>query len=190
MEYIRFFNLRNYDRINVSGVMRAAEQISGVSYQQASDGRDAALESSRGDLESSGGGYQAYRPPPAPEYGVYEMDSSSGRPQGLSYSNEGNYGRPQQQAYEMDAEHNGSYGQGRPPAPQEQYQQSAAQLGERKGLGSGRWDSVSECYMLGGEDIRNIPWEGGAVNEIDAFVSEELYIHSKVSAQNASESSL
>lgn len=34
--------------------------------------------------------------------------------------------------------------------------------------------------MLGGEDIRNVPWEGGAMDEIDAFVSEELYIHSKV----------
>lgn len=36
--------------------------------------------------------------------------------------------------------------------------------------------------MLGGEDIRNVPWEGGAMDEIDAFVSEELYVHSKVSA--------
>lgn len=36
--------------------------------------------------------------------------------------------------------------------------------------------------MLNGTDIRNVPWEGGAMDEIDAFVSEELYIHSKVSA--------
>jgi phospholipase D1/2 len=35
--------------------------------------------------------------------------------------------------------------------------------------------------MLNGEDIRNVPWEGGNVAEIDAFVTEELYIHSKVS---------
>jgi phospholipase D1/2 len=34
--------------------------------------------------------------------------------------------------------------------------------------------------MLNGEDIRNVPWEGGAMDEIDAFVSEELYIHSKL----------
>jgi len=34
--------------------------------------------------------------------------------------------------------------------------------------------------MLGGEDIRNVPWEGGGMDEIDAFVSEELYIHSKL----------
>jgi len=36
--------------------------------------------------------------------------------------------------------------------------------------------------MLGGPDIRTVPWEGGATDEIDAFVSEELYIHSKVSS--------
>ena len=75
-----------------------------------------------------------------------------------------------------------AYQQGGRPDAQEQYQQGAAKIGGRQGLGSGRWDSVSECYMLGGEDIRNVPWEGGAMNEIDAFVSEELYIHSKVSA--------
>lgn len=34
-EYIRFYNLRNYDRINVSGSMREAEQKSGVDYDEA-----------------------------------------------------------------------------------------------------------------------------------------------------------
>jgi phospholipase D1/2 len=47
-------------------------------------------------------------------------------------------------------------------------------------MGSGRWDTVAECYMLNGEDIRNVPWEGSEEAEIDAFVTEELYIHSKV----------
>lgn len=141
MDYIRFFNLRNYDRINVSGAMRAAEERSGVSYQQASEGRDR-------DYEQSRDGYQAYRPPPTAAYGVYEMDGG----------NNPGYDRPH-----------------------DQYQQEGAnKIGDRQGLGSGRWDSVSECYMLGGEDIRNVPWEGGAADEIDAFVSEELYVHSKL----------
>ncbi|RMZ75361.1 hypothetical protein DV738_g5527, partial [Chaetothyriales sp. CBS 135597] len=43
----------------------------------------------------------------------------------------------------------------------------------------GRWDSVASCYMLGGEDIRNVPWDGPPESEIDAFVTEQLYIHSK-----------
>ena len=34
--------------------------------------------------------------------------------------------------------------------------------------------------MLGGEDIRNVPWDGDAESEMNAFVSEELYIHSKL----------
>lgn len=163
MEYIRFYNLRSYDRINVSGAMRAAEERSGVPYQEAAEQREAAYEGSRDQ-------YQAYRPPPTAEYGVYEMDGGSG------YQGQQHQSGP----YEMDSNYGGGHGQGRPSA-QEQYQQGAAKIGGRQGLGSGRWDSVSECYMLGGEDIRNVPWEGGAMNEIDAFVSEELYIHSKVS---------
>ena len=34
--------------------------------------------------------------------------------------------------------------------------------------------------MLGGGDIRQVPWDGNPDEEINAFVSEELYIHSKV----------
>lgn len=163
MDYIRFFNLRNYDRINVSGAMRAAEERSGVSYQQASEGRDR-------DYEQSRDGYQPYRPPPTAEYGVYEMDGG----------NNSGYNRPQE--YRPPQELDSGYGNNQYGRPHDQYQQEGAnKIGDRQGLGSGRWDSVSECYMLGGEDIRNVPWEGGAADEIDAFVSEELYVHSKVS---------
>lgn len=34
--------------------------------------------------------------------------------------------------------------------------------------------------MLNGPDIRSVPWEGAPQAEMDAFVSEELYIHSKL----------
>jgi phospholipase D1/2 len=153
MDYIRFYNLRSYDRINASKIMQEAEQRSGVSYGQASEGYDAAQEGSRD--------FQAYRPPPTAEYGVYEMDGG---------------GRPPQQAYEMDA---GVPNDGR-QSDYNRYQQEAQKLGGRQGLGDGRWDSVAECYMLNGEDIRKVPWEGGAVDEMDAFVSEELYIHTKL----------
>ncbi|KAL4787967.1 hypothetical protein BJX76DRAFT_250369 [Aspergillus varians] len=46
--------------------------------------------------------------------------------------------------------------------------------------GGGQWDSVSACYMLNGPDLRNIPWDGPSEAEINAFVTEELYVHSKV----------
>lgn len=126
---------------------RYVEQKSGVSYEQASAEREAQYEGRERD-------YQAYRPSPSGQSGVYEMDAGYGTG---GYGGQGGYGGA------------------------EQYQQHAMQVGGRQGLGDGRWDSVSECYMLGGEDIRNVPWEGGAMDEIDAFVSEQLYIHSKVS---------
>jgi phospholipase D1/2 len=168
MDYIRFFNLRNYDRINVSGAMRAAEEKSGVSYEDARKEHDARdnPEGARGELqEGSRGDYQAYHPPPTSEYGVYELDSSNVQGQGR---------------YEMDSGYGNTQGQGK-PADKQYQQQGAAKIGSRQGLGNGRWDSVAECYMLNGKDIREVPWEGGATDEIDAFVSEELYIHSKVS---------
>ena len=122
MDYIRFYNLRNYDRINVSGPLMQAEQQSGVNYEDARR----------------------------------QQDVATGGP--------------------------GSYGPGAPraafdtTAPYQQYQQAAQQVGGK----SGQWDSVSSCYMLNGPDIRNVPWNGPPEAEIDAFVTEELYVHSKV----------
>lgn len=60
-----------------------------------------------------------------------------------------------------------------PTAPYQQAQKTSTSS-------SGRWDSVSECHMLHGEDIRKVPWEGPGEAEIDAFVTEELHVHSKV----------
>jgi len=155
MDYIRFYNLRSYDRINSSAVMREAEQRSGVSYSQAQEGYDAAHDNARS--------YQAYRPPPTSEYGVYEMDGTPNAPSGQN-----------QQQYGGGSQSQGNTGD------YDRYQQEATKIGGREGLGDGRWDTVSECYMLGGEDIRNVPWQGEATHEMDAFVSEELYIHSKL----------
>lgn len=121
-EYIRFYNLRNYDRINVSAAMQDVEQKSGISYEDARRDHDAAV--------------QLLAPV-------------------------GDFGSAPTQKYDL-------------------YQEAATSLPNRKGLGSGRWDSVSECYMLGGTDIREVPWENGEFSEMDAFVSEELYVHSKV----------
>ena len=119
MEYIRFYNLRNYDRINVSASMQATERDSQVSYEAARREHDAVVDPA---------GYQA-------QQGSVEFESM----------NRENYHR---------------------------YQQSAS--------GRGKWDTISDCYMLDGQDVRKIPWTEGNVPEINAFVSEELYVHSKV----------
>ena len=125
MEYIRFYNLRNYDRINNGGMMAAAELQSGVNYEDARR---------QYDQNTAGpGGY-------APSTTRSAFDTT---------------------------------------APFQKYQQGAQQA-QGSHSSSSRWDSVSECYMLGGEDIRKVPWDGHPDAEIDAFVSEELYVHSKV----------
>lgn len=103
-QYIRFYNLRNYDRINAGRAMAPGEASSGASYPAAA-------------------GAPGYGAPHGEEYSKYAPRSS--------------------------------------PVGQE-------------------WDSVSQCSMLGGGDIRSTPWEGDAQQELDAFVSEELYVHSKL----------
>ena len=132
MEYIRFYNLRNYDRINSSQAMQQVEQQAGVSYEDARRGHD------------------------------------------------------QQYAHIVDSQQYGDdYGSQSSGANNafDRYQEAAQDVRHQPGaskLAAGRWDSVAECYMLGGEDIRNVPWDGDAQSELDAFVSEELYIHSKL----------
>ncbi|KAJ5736995.1 uncharacterized protein N7483_002120 [Penicillium malachiteum] len=127
MDYIRFYNLRNYDRINNGNIMATAEQQSGVNYGDASH-----------------------------QYEQHATAPVQQAPQG-----------PTRTAFD-------------PTAPFDQYQQAAQHAPANKVAGARRWDSVSSCYMLGGEDIRNVPWNGHPDAEIDAFVSEELYVHSKV----------
>ncbi|KAL8973091.1 MAG: hypothetical protein Q9197_002496 [Variospora fuerteventurae] len=125
-EYIRFYNLRNYDRINTSGTMKEAEQQSGVDFGAAQQQFNDAVElptdfPNRGD-DGQGRGFTTRR-----------------------------------QDYD-------------------QYQRYAYDMNNQPGMDGGRWDSVSECYMLGGADIRSVPWAGGNMSEMDAFVSEELYV--------------
>ncbi|KAI1102375.1 phospholipase D/nuclease [Jackrogersella minutella] len=115
--YIGFYNLRSYDRLNVSSTMRRAEQDSGVPYEDA-----------RREYDDRAGGYP--------------------------------YGGGNE-----DGEYDGSY---------DRYQSAASRVDDST------WDTVSSCYMLGGPDIRDAPWDGSEEEELDAFVSEELYIHSKV----------
>jgi phospholipase D1/2 len=128
MKYVRFYNLRSYDRINTNAAMAKVEQKAGVSYDYARQGYD--QQYGRGPE-----GHQA-----------------------------GYAGSVQGQANAFN-----------------QYQQAAQEIHAEGGnSATGRWDSVAECYMLNGPDIRTVPWDGDAQSEMDAFVSEELYIHSKL----------
>lgn len=124
MDYIRFYNLRNYDRINYSAALMQAQQQSGVGYEDARRQQEQAL--------------------------------------GAGYAGQG-YGQETQEMYASN--------------PAQQYQSAAQSVPHSA---ADQWDSVASCYMLGGQDIRSVPWSGPPEAELDAFVSEELYVHSKV----------
>lgn len=54
------------------------------------------------------------------------------------------------------------------------YQEAASRLSDKT------WDSVAACYMENGPDLHSIPWTGPPEAELDAYVSELLYVHSKL----------
>lgn len=127
MNYVRFYNLRNYDRLNSGKAMHDVETKAGVKYDDARRGYDQ-------------------------RYGQV-LDSVE-------------YGA----------------GHENPQANDDAYQkyQKAAQEVHGGPAGHRKWDSVSSCYMLGGEDLHKVPFKGDAMGEMNHFVSEELYIHSKL----------
>lgn len=134
--YLRFYNLRNYDRINTAPLMGRAEKASGVAYQDARQEFDDAVES----------GYDGYsRDGDAIQNGLGE-----------------NYHR---------------------------YQAAAASAARDRPELLKTADTVSASYMDGGPDLTTRGWMGegapgvggdGGDAELAAFVSEELYIHTKI----------
>jgi phospholipase D1/2 len=119
-QYINFYNLRNYDRLNTSATMQRAQEESGVQYDDARREFDDHVE--RG-------------------YDGYSRDEQV---------------------------------EGRLGSQYRRYQEAARRQDDNT------WDTISAAYMYNGPDLNSIPWEGDPESEIDAFVSEELYIHSKV----------
>ena len=122
--YIRFYNLRNYDRINANDMMAKIEKASHVHYKDAQMEHD--------DIVGAGYGGKGY------ETGAVE---------------------------------------GQPNANLDKYQEAASEVASKYGT---KYDSVSACYMENGPSIKDIPWSGSEEDEMNAFVSEELYIHTKL----------
>lgn len=122
MDYIRFYNLRNFDRLNDGAALNRAENDSGVNYEDARKEHD----------DIVGAGYN-------------DQGEGTGARAG---------------------QHNAQY---------DRYQEAASHSPS-----DAKYDTISHCYMENGPLVSSIPWNGSAEAEIDAFVSEELYIHSKI----------
>lgn len=116
-EYISFYNLRSFDRINTSATMEAAEKKAGVTYEEARKEHD-------------------------------DQVGAGNFPQG-----EGTGGTTD------------SY---------QKYQKEASNVADKTK------DSVAAAYMDGRDELGNFTWDGDAEAEMGAFVSEELYIHTKL----------
>lgn len=116
-EYISFYNLRNFDRINTSTTMGEAERKAGVGYEEARKEHD-------------------------------DQVGAGNFPQG-----EGTGGTT------------GSY---------KKYQEQARAVVDKTK------NSVVAAYMDGRDELSDFVWDGSGDAEMDAFVSEELYIHSKL----------
>ncbi|RKU48974.1 hypothetical protein DL546_009487 [Coniochaeta pulveracea] len=220
--YIRFYNLRNYDRINVSDTMAQAERESGVPYEEArqqydeqaerpreeaygsSNGYDGQDDGQRGCGREDGyGRYQGYGS--REDYGGeerYQRDENYGREdrarqdgysrredyrQQEEYGRRDDYGRGEgyhrrdegygsreddydRQGYDQQ----GDYRQKDQGSSYNRYQSAVSRVEDRTA------DSVAGCYMLNGPSLQTVPWVGSPDSELNAFVSEELYIHSKV----------
>ena len=123
-KYIRFYNLRNYDRINDNKTLSDIQKASGVDYGDARREHD----------DIVGAGYEGKG------YGTGAVA-------------------------------------GQANAALDSYQDAASRVTNSPGT---KYDSVSECYMDGGPSLKDIPWNGSPEDEINAFVSEELYIHTKL----------
>lgn len=116
-QYIGFYNLRNFDRINTSQTMVDAEKRAGCSYQEAREGLDLQLEVVECDKEKEG----------AKKLSRYKK-----------------------------------------------YQRAAGEVKDKT------LDTVSPVYMSDSMHMSDINWDGDGEGEMKAFVSEELYVHSKV----------
>jgi phospholipase D1/2 len=119
--YVHFYNLRTYDRLNGGEALRRKEEDIGTSYAKAGADHDDIV-------DSFGTAHAAF---------------------------EGAEPTPDHEAYNK-------------------YQAAMS------GHAGETWDTVSSCYMKDGADIRTVPWTGDPNQELEAFVSEQLYVHSKV----------
>jgi phospholipase D1/2 len=123
-QYIKFYNLRNYDRLNSNDTMSNIEKESNIKYNDAQMEHD--------DIVGAGFGGAGY---------------GTGAVEG-------------QRNAKLDG-----------------YQEAASKVLSKYGT---EYDTVSQCYMQDGPSIKDIPWVGSEEDEINAFVSEELYIHTKL----------
>ncbi|KAJ4189680.1 hypothetical protein NW767_000314 [Fusarium falciforme] len=118
------------------------------------------------------------RPEPGRYQGGHEESRYDSRPQRQEYQG-GGYSEHSRYEYSRYEQKTTTYeqqpGHSRPSHDRyDRYQQEAHKVADRT------LDTISSCYMDQGPRVTDLRWDGNPEDEINAFVTEELYIHSKL----------
>jgi len=163
-QYIFFFNLRSYDRLNRTTAVKKQEEEAGVKYRdvQRAHAEEVMGEGIHGTIDTEGGrdshmGHKhehrdQSRQPPAPSGELQE--------------NVADERRPDNEVKNMDARRRF---------------EAAADGGENKpNTPSDREATVAHHAMAGQGHVSDIPWDGDEEDEVNHWIQEELYIHAKL----------
>ncbi|KAM5348063.1 hypothetical protein ACJ41O_007887 [Fusarium nematophilum] len=139
------------------------------------------------------------RPQEGEHGGRHSQQTYGGRPAHGEYGGGDSYQRPHADSRFEDRPEPGRYQGGhsesryddRPPRQEHQGGYSSSSHGskmdryeryqqEARKVEDHTLDTVSSCYMDQGPSVASLRWEGNPEDEINSFVTEELYIHSKL----------
>ncbi|RDW69315.1 hypothetical protein BP6252_08335 [Coleophoma cylindrospora] len=149
-KYIFFFNLRSYDRLNVTPKIKKQEEKSGVTYQQAqrAEAEEIMDEGIHGTKDDEGG-----------------ADSHMGTKKHPKLEN----AKPDITGDEKEMESTDA---------KRKFEAEAENVGNDKEPES--TDSVAKNAMLDQANLVDEKWEGDLETEVENWIQEELYIHGKV----------
>ncbi len=160
-QHIFFFNLRAYDRLNVTPAVKKQEEESGVSYQEV---QTAAAKEIMGDATKAEREYQKREKLPGGlGQGEHRKNPFVGRGHGHEHNPLKHTASNKSDDVDLDAI--------------EKFEEARKDNEEKLPEGG---DSVAKHAMLGSGNLSAAAFDGSEADEVDLWVQEELYIHGKI----------
>ena len=153
-QYIFFFNLRAYDRLNVTSSMKKQEEESGVSYQDAQQAGAEQIMSP--EMHNDAGNFGS---------GVKRVDDEDSFNDKKSTEKKEMEQMRSQEEEEHHTDKMRQYESAKDPETDAAAKQD---------------DSLGKHAMLGTGSLSDAAFDGKEADEVDLWVQEELYIHCKV----------
>ncbi|KXX82091.1 Phospholipase D1 [Madurella mycetomatis] len=158
-KYIFFFHLRSYDRLNKTRAVKKQEEESGVKYHEAqrAEAEEVMGEGIHGTVDAYG-----------------NRDKHMGEQRHTSRPHQFVHRKPKEN---IEAGHkSGSDANNTGTGPKKRFESAKR---EENG-GAEPAFSVAHHAMAGQGPVSEAPWEGDAEDEVNHWIQEELYIHSKL----------